>query len=366
MPCSCDVSTLCKVESNAGKMRYDTMNSKKYMVIPVSMIVEGVLNRAFVSAAEFTPEGWNGRPVTVNHPQVDGKDVSANSPKVLEQYAIGQIFNATLEGDKLKAEAWIDIAQAEKMGHSKLLKELKAAKKIEVSTGYFAKIEASEGEIKGNKYGVAHKDIKPDHLAILPNDTGACSVADGCGTFNKVATMKLKEALKVITNALGAKEDTVDKEKIINDLISNKKFAEEDRAALQAMSDAGLASLTVAEKAKAPTPERDAEPAPKAAVTAALTKEERTAIDLAVRNMSEQRKALTTKIVANLNMTEKQLEAMDYATLESIANGIKVEGNYGGRSFATETGKINPVALEAMKQPSVISLIQERNKKEAR
>ena len=52
---------------------------------------------------------------------------------------------------------------------------------IEVSTGYFADKLDESGEFEGEEYDGVQINLRPDHLAILPNTIGACSVDDGCG-----------------------------------------------------------------------------------------------------------------------------------------------------------------------------------------
>ena len=61
------------------------LNGREYIVVPVTMMVEGVhqgSQGSLLHTAEELgkiPESWNGIPVTVGHPAVEGKFVSANS-----------------------------------------------------------------------------------------------------------------------------------------------------------------------------------------------------------------------------------------------------------------------------------------------
>ena len=36
-------------------------------------------------------------------------------------------------------------------------------------------------EYKGKRYHEVHRALEPDHIALLPDEVGACSVQDGCG-----------------------------------------------------------------------------------------------------------------------------------------------------------------------------------------
>src|SRR6202008_4855408 len=52
----------------------------------------------------------------------------------------------------------------------------------DVSTGFFADTEAARGSFHGVPYTEIHHNIRPDHLAVLPEAVGACNWRDGCGT----------------------------------------------------------------------------------------------------------------------------------------------------------------------------------------
>lgn len=188
-------------------IRYETFEGKQHLVAPVVMIVEGVLNNALVPAEEFGkyPQSWDGEPVPVLHPERNGSPIPANSPDVIERNTIGRLFNTRAEDKRLKSEAWIDIQKARDLGHGDLVDQLERGDVVEVSTGYFADAEVQQGEYDGQPYREIHRNIRPDHLALLPGETGACSVADGCGTRtnSKGFAMKLTEAFQTLAQAAG-------------------------------------------------------------------------------------------------------------------------------------------------------------------
>jgi hypothetical protein len=169
-------------------------NGIEYLVVPVIMMVQGVRQAANASlGAELVqineiakfPEGWNGRPVVANHPKVGSSFVSANSPDILEAWQIGLVFNAHVDQDKLKAEAWIDKARAEELGGDaeEIVTRLVDGETVEVSTGYFTNVIDESGRFNGSEYIGVQRDIVPDHLAFLDSTkTGACSIEDGCGS----------------------------------------------------------------------------------------------------------------------------------------------------------------------------------------
>lgn len=179
----------------AAKPYRQTLNGRDYLVVPVTMLKEGVIQGAnasvpeFVPASELVPWHWNGRPVVNYHPvrEVDGEDVfvSANSPDVWEKEGLGYIYNAVLEDKKLKAEMWLDIAKTQAMGGTAqaTVEALEAGEGMDVSTGYFAYITEQRGVYEGVEYGAVTTGIFPDHLATLMGGVGACSWEDGCGAL---------------------------------------------------------------------------------------------------------------------------------------------------------------------------------------
>ncbi len=179
------------------KVRTQTFNGKETVIVPVTMMVEGVRSGSkgailnLISELGKIPAAWNGIPVVVNHPKVDGHFVSANSPDILQE-AIGTVFNTKVDGDKLKAEAWID--KAKLMTHKDLLALIEKNMPIEVSIGSFSDDEEKTGTWNGEDYIAVAYNYRPDHLAILPHNTGACSFRDGCGIRNN---QKNKEDIKM-------------------------------------------------------------------------------------------------------------------------------------------------------------------------
>jgi len=184
-----------------------TLNGKTYIVVPVTMMMEGVhqgSHGALLHTAEELgkiPASWNGIPVTLGHPQAEGSPVSANSPTILEQWALGIVFNTVMAGNRLKSEAWLD---KDKLATNVNLNDRIAnGELIEVSVGVFSEDEMTEGTWHNEQYVAVARNLRPDHLAILPNQVGACSVADGCGirvNQNKKGeiTMTVNEALDVL------------------------------------------------------------------------------------------------------------------------------------------------------------------------
>lgn len=205
------------------------------MVAPCVALVPGVLNGALVTleVIEDTYQGWNGVPLVLNHPNdKTGHPISANHPHVLDDIGIGHVFNVDVDAERLRVEAWIDLAQAKKIGGDaqRVVERIENGEMVEVSTGYFAKIEEKSGVFNNIAYNENTVLIIPDHLAILPNAKGACSIADGCGVprfmelamnENSIATAVLNK-LKAFLPGLEANMTARDKFQALNTIIGEE------------------------------------------------------------------------------------------------------------------------------------------------
>lgn len=180
-------------------VRNDKMEGKTWKVVPMVMIVEGVLNGSlgalYYPATELskTPECWNTKPIVAPcHPVKNGKGVSACSPDILDKYKVGVIMNTKFDKlGRLTAEAWIDEDAANRV-EPRIMEAITNGDTLELSTGLFTDNEETEGEFEGEPYEAIARNYRPDHLAILPDAVGACSVADGAGFVRNQAGNKLK------------------------------------------------------------------------------------------------------------------------------------------------------------------------------
>lgn len=172
-----------ELTANAGRMA--SLDGREHLVVPVVALVAGVVNGYLVTPAELRKfaDAWNGRPLPVRHPQDGAEYVSANTPGTIEGQVVGQFFNARITSDKLVGELWIDIDKCKRMGGDYLavLERLQGGNGIEVSTAYFCDVEQATGTHNGKAYTAVQRNLRPDHIALLPDEEGACSWKDGCG-----------------------------------------------------------------------------------------------------------------------------------------------------------------------------------------
>ena len=112
---------------------------------------------------------WNGKPVVVYHPDMRSGGY-ADHPDVYDRQKVGVLFHTRYDGRRLTAEAWLDEERTLRVD-GRVLEAVKVRRVLNVSTGM---------EVRVDRASVARK-IVPDHLAILPDRPGACSVDDGAG-----------------------------------------------------------------------------------------------------------------------------------------------------------------------------------------
>jgi len=173
-------------QTQAGK-RQTGIDGRQYLVLPSIPIKASVLGGAYVPADEIAAyvEAWNGIPFTLNHPDNNGKPISANSPEIIAKQSIGRVWNSRFDesDNTLHSEIWIDIDKAKSLSNDsrRALAMLEANRQMEVSTGYFADHETTGGDFEGQPYKEIARNIRPDHLALLLDGVGNCSIADGCG-----------------------------------------------------------------------------------------------------------------------------------------------------------------------------------------
>lgn len=180
------------LNATSDTIRTEKLDGKTYIVAPVIPLVEGVHNGEFISFEEMSvfPEMWDGRPLPIDHPMKDGEPATAGSPDVMESSVVGFLFNVQVRDDirGIAGEIWIDIDKAEKVaGGTEAINRIQSGGHLEVSTAYYCFIDGNPGEWKNprtnqiEKYSSSQVQVRPDHLALLPFDTGACSWKDGCG-----------------------------------------------------------------------------------------------------------------------------------------------------------------------------------------
>jgi len=351
-------------------VRHAVFEGRDHLVVPIVMICEGVLNGALVPESEFGryAESWNGRPVPVLHPEREGTPVSANQPDIIERNTIGMVFNAYARDGKLKAEAWIDTDKASRLGHNALLEALESGQCVEVSTGYFADSEMKQGSWGDKAYSEIHRNIRPDHLALLPGEVGACSIQDGCGTrVNSTGfLMNANKALETLAQALGLRANTTEGGTMSESkLMNNAMLTPEQLEMLQGMDSEQLTMVEAivekltekAEGEEAPAEEMPAEPGmAEAEDKEQMNRMSEQDLEKVVANRVDEairRRETKSKLTANAAcpFSETELDEMPVTHLEKLEKSIRPadysgQGGFAANSDALET-EVTPLVPAA-------------------
>jgi hypothetical protein len=173
---------------SAGPVRTEELMGRPYRVFPAVLVREQVLHNnlghTFLPAEEIraSVEAWNGIPVVIRHPQSRGVPVSARSPEVLNARGAGFLFRARYEDAALHADVFLDMERAADIPDTgDVINRVDSGDVGELSTGFGTTVENVKGTWGGQAFDLILRAIQPDHLALLPDEVGACSVADGCG-----------------------------------------------------------------------------------------------------------------------------------------------------------------------------------------
>lgn len=168
-----------------AQKRYETLNGRQYLVVPTVMLTEGVhagskgplLYDKETLGTNF--QSWNHRPILMEHPVANGEGISGCDPGVISAQGVGTLFHTTYDG-RLKTESWLDEAKIKTLDN-KVLERIHNGESVEVSTGLYHDLDPTPGQWNGEQYTGVVRNMQPDHLAILPNAKGACSINDGAG-----------------------------------------------------------------------------------------------------------------------------------------------------------------------------------------
>lgn len=259
---------------STADIRRESTQDGEFLVVPVVAVREQVLNGEFLPAEELRQpialNLWEGTPITVpGHPTQRGQQVSAGHRWVQEKMVIGRLHNVEFRRDpaRMVAEMWLDTQKARQVPRGQeALERLEAAERgerepVEVSTGYFRSREEVQGQRThdGKRFNAIQRNIIPDHLAILLDQTGACSVDDGCGAprvnedgdtepegsmdpadDEREAFQAFRKFWGLITNASSTEEGTMENRDQVITTLAEDDSCPFDREELEDFSDPKL------------------------------------------------------------------------------------------------------------------------------
>lgn len=200
---------MSKKKSPAKNMEYVTINldgravreemldGEKHWVAPMALMTEAVHEGSqgplFYPRSELTKwaPAWNHKPIVLNHPDKG----SACTPEYLNKFKFGVVLNTRYEG-KQRAEGWFNQRRTREV-EPRVAMALESKKMMEISTGLYLDKTGEPGEFDGKKYIAIAANHKPDHVAVLPDCVGACSIKDGGGLLQLNRDFSTKQRKKL-------------------------------------------------------------------------------------------------------------------------------------------------------------------------
>lgn len=212
--------------------RIENHLNRRHIIVPVVMMLPGVHNGSRgplyhpAEELEASARRWNGFPVTISHPvDEEGNFISAQSAG---SWVVGSIHNSRFEDGKLKAEAWIDEQRLLAVS-TDASAAIQSGQPLDVSIGAYTDEVQESGTWNGKTYTAIARNHRPDHLALLPGEKGACSWADGCGVRVNAASENATnvESDQVITNMKGGSNVMTEEKDILATIkqLSTEGFA---------------------------------------------------------------------------------------------------------------------------------------------
>ncbi len=354
-----------QITSNlSGKVRREKLQGKTYLVAPLSLIVPGVLNGSkgpllyTKEDTEASTDLWNGIPIVNGHPtDSKGSPISARSPEVLNRSGLGFVFKAETD-NKLVAEGWFDEEQTRNVD-PRILSVLESGQEMELSTGLFTDDEAASpgATHNGKAYAAIARKYRPDHLAILPDQVGACSVNDGCGlNVNKLdkSTSNQKEGTDM------SKLTDNQRKELVDSIVDNCDcWKAEDKEVLNTMDDRALTGIDSGIKAKIKAEEAEKKAKEAESVSNAATKGWSDATGVEHVWNSESSKWETKKVEEPVNnskttpakMTDEEwFEAAPPAVQSVVRNAIDMEIREKSQLIEKLTDNISDESVKAQQK----------------
>ncbi|OCG59776.1 hypothetical protein A9G41_11970 [Gilliamella sp. Nev5-1] len=379
------------VVNSKSKISTQIIDGKEHIVINdvVPIVDDIVMNGIFYPADEINKSYMtlNDNLMPLDHPRINNEHVSALNPQAINNFYIGAWGrNVRKSNDKVLMDAYIDRKFAESTEKGRMLvnrlDDMMSGKNttpIHVSTGLTYTPDNQSGTSKGKRYKSIARNMKFDHVAILPDKQGAATPDDGVGIFvnsngekspienvsliecsedsiSNVISKTIKEVLSVFKfnqkeeedlmkekillalNAAGIKTDGLSDEQLLKayneqttkEAIEKKKTSEEE------------------EKKKAEQEKKNATNAEDAPAWAKALMNKVSSLELAVNANTEKELSVKREAVKNkFNMTQTAVNALSGEPLDALyAQCVKTAPISGGFANNSDNSLLNMEAPE--------------------
>lgn len=379
------------VVNSKSKISTQIIDGKEHIVIKdvVPIVDDIVMNGIFYPADEINKSYMtlNDNLMPLDHPRINNENVSALNPQAINNFYIGAWGrNVRKSNDRVLMDAYIDRKFAESTEKGRLLvnrlDDMMSGKNttpIHVSTGLTYTPDNQSGTSKGKRYKSIARNMKFDHVAILPDKQGAATPDDGVGIFvnsngekspienvsliecsedsiSNVISKTIKEVLSVFKFNQKEEEDVM-KEKILlalnaagikTDGLSDEQLlkAYNEQTAKEAIEKKKTSEEE--EKKKAEQEKKNATNAEDAPAWAKALMNKVTSLELAVNaNTEKELSAKREAVKAKFNMTQTAVNALSGEPLDALyAQSVKTAPISGGFANNSDNSLLNMEAPE--------------------
>jgi len=226
------------LDLSVNRVVEQSRRDRQCLVAEAVVMVPGPRNGEIVTAEAMSRALLTGEgvPVVIRHPQDEaGEFISARRPDVT---SIGQMFNLRLnEWGALVADVWLDLESLRATSEGSLIEAaIRSNQLLEVSVGWYRSLDdGADGEPP------VARDLLIDHLAILPDQLGACSVEDGCGIPRESRATRFAAFVKSVLREVFMSGKKAKVDKLAGFL--NCQGDEAQRASLMSLPDQTLDGL---------------------------------------------------------------------------------------------------------------------------
>lgn len=195
--------------ANTKKVRREKRNGRDVIIVPsATMPDDVVMNEIQYPAKEIAKSfaSLNRTPAPLGHPTINGKFVSARDPEGINIGWIGAWNeNVRQEKGRVLLDKVIDVERANQSEAGKrVLDAIEKGEPVHTSTGLLCMLDAANGDVD---FKFSARDIEFDHDAILLDEEGAATPAQGVGML--VNARGEQEEIEVINSVI---EDDAERE----------------------------------------------------------------------------------------------------------------------------------------------------------
>jgi hypothetical protein len=200
--------------ANTKAVRYEKRNGRDVVIVPSATLPDDVIMNGIKYPADEIAKSFmtlNRTPAPYGHPMINGVFVSASDPEGINIGYIGAWNeNVRQEGGRVLLDKVIDIEVANQTQNGKdVLEAVKNGAPVDTSTGLFCMLDAANA---GEGFEHSARDIYFDHDAILLNEAGAATPAQGVGMMvnHKATDRETGQEIQVINSAIEMAEEDLD------------------------------------------------------------------------------------------------------------------------------------------------------------